>query len=97
MKFPKTKRIENRKLLDKITEQPCCVCGAMPPSDPHHLSTKGSGGDDTEDNLIPLCRMHHVMIHAEGSKMLEKHPHVKELLIEMGRRDVIDKAGRVSY
>lgn len=27
--------------------------------DPHHIQTVGSGGDDTLENLICLCRYHH--------------------------------------
>ncbi len=31
--------------------------------DPHHIKTRGSGGDDTLENLICLCRRHHNMAH----------------------------------
>lgn len=27
--------------------------------DPHHIKTKGSGGNDELKNLISLCRYHH--------------------------------------
>ncbi len=31
--------------------------------DAHHIQTRGSGGDDTLENLICLCRRHHNMAH----------------------------------
>jgi len=32
--------------------------------DPHHIQTRGSGGDDVLENLICLCRKHHNEAHA---------------------------------
>jgi hypothetical protein len=32
--------------------------------DVHHISSRGSGGDDTLENLICLCRRHHNKAHA---------------------------------
>jgi hypothetical protein len=29
--------------------------------DGHHIISRGSGGDDVEENLITLCRWHHIM------------------------------------
>lgn len=29
----------------------------------HHIKTRGSGGDDTPENLIELCRMCHTFAH----------------------------------
>jgi hypothetical protein len=31
----------------------------------HHIDTRGSGGDDTKENLITLCPRHHDMAHAK--------------------------------
>ena len=31
--------------------------------DAHHIKSKGSGGDDTLDNAICLCRRHHQLAH----------------------------------
>ena len=36
--------------------------------DPHHIKTKGSGGDDTKENLITLCRKHHDQAQARKIK-----------------------------
>jgi len=29
--------------------------------DVHHIRNKGAGGDDTAENLVTLCRRHHMM------------------------------------
>jgi hypothetical protein len=36
----------------------CLVCGSKP-SDPAHIQSRGAGGDDTDQNVMPLCRRHH--------------------------------------
>ena len=63
--FPKPTRVKDKELRRLIRGRPCLVCGASP-SDAAHLKTVGSGGGDTVDNLIPLCRVHHVEQHAIG-------------------------------
>lgn len=32
--------------------------------DPHHIIYVSQGGDDTDENLITLCRRHHDQVHA---------------------------------
>jgi len=44
---------------------PCCVCEAPAPSDPAHVRSRGAGGRDRE-NVVPLCREHHVEQHSAG-------------------------------
>ena len=42
--------------------------------DPHHLKTRGSGGDDSQTNVMPLCRLHHTELHKIGlSSFVEKY------------------------
>ncbi len=43
---------------------PCCSCGAPPPSDPSHLTTRGAGGLD--DVVVPQCRRCHDALGREG-------------------------------
>ena len=69
----KSKRIVDRKLLDKIKKLPCLICGFLG-CDPHHIKTVGSGGDDSLTNVIPLCRKHHTEIHSIGlNRFSEKY------------------------
>lgn len=91
MKFPKKKRIINKQLLEDVKDQPC-ICCSKHPSDPHHLTSRGASGDDTEDNLLPLCRKHHTEIHQIGLKsMCWKFPKIKEWLVKMKRHDLLFK------
>ena len=59
---PKVKRIVNKKLL-KDKKGICEICGKKGQTEKHHIKTKGSGGDDTEENLIEVCRICHRLIH----------------------------------
>lgn len=59
---PKNKRIVNKKLL-KDKKGICQICGKSGQTEKHHIKTKGSGGNDTEENLIEVCRKCHRLIH----------------------------------
>lgn len=75
--FPKKKRIEDEKVLEEFRNKSCEVCGANGPSDPHHIKSRGAGGDDIPSNLISLCRAHHTQIHKIGAEtFFAKYPHV---------------------
>ena len=37
--------------------------GKVGKTEKHHIKTKGSGGNDAEDNLIEVCRICHTKIH----------------------------------
>ena len=60
-------RIEDPTVLRWVTQERDGVCmyglfkrdGCSNGLDAHHIKTKGSGGDDTKENLITLCRRHH--------------------------------------
>lgn len=47
----------------------CVVCGTYG-CDPCHLKSKGAGGDDSWENLIPQCRRCHTIQHAKGHKFM---------------------------
>ena len=61
------RRIHNPDIIRWVTQERDGVClyglvkrdGCSDGLDPHHIKTKGSGGDDTRENLITLCRKHH--------------------------------------
>jgi len=85
--FPKPIREKNKTILDKVKEMNCCICGSMPPSDPHHILSRGSGGPDTLKNLAPLCRQHHTEWHQIGlNKMMSKYKQLEKFLILLNNR-----------
>ena len=60
--------------LSIIRQLPCCICGAQPPNDPHHLKL-GEAGEQrafgrkaTDKYTIPLCRTHHDLVEEAGTK-----------------------------
>jgi len=62
----------------------CMVCGKTN-VDRCHIKTKGSGGGDDEQNIILLCREHHVEQHKIGIiTFIEKHPDVKTYVEQNG-------------
>lgn len=53
------------------------------------MTSRGAGGDDTVENLMPLCAKHHEEIHKSIGKMCIKYPEVKVWLVEMDRTDIL--------
>lgn len=83
---PKVKRIVNKELITYLKNRPCAACGRLY-VDVHHIVSRGAGGGDVLNNLIPLCREHHTEIHQIGqAKMIEKFPSVKIWLDKIGHK-----------
>lgn len=81
--YPKKIRIKDESVLDVFRGKPCEVCGL--PSDPAHIKSVGSGGDDELDDLISLCRKHHAMQHARGwERLFERFPNIESILNDKG-------------
>ena len=90
MLFPKRKRVVNRSIIEKIKSQGCVVNSieCCPQTHAHHITSVGAGGDDSEENLIPLCFVHHRRIHDIGTpEMCNRYPKVKDYLISIGREE----------
>jgi 5-methylcytosine-specific restriction endonuclease McrA len=72
-------RIVDKKLCQSYQGRPCIICGRHGVG--HHVKSKGSGGDDTPQNLMPLCQNHHVEVHAKGLQYFAmQYPSVKSFL-----------------
>ena len=52
---------ERRRLRTEKLTGVCRVCGDRP-SELHHVVSRAQGGDDTADNLVPLCVGCHVLV-----------------------------------
>lgn len=60
--FPKNVRVKDKKAIAKKSHV-CQFCGKAGVTHSHHIKTKGSGGDDKEENLIELCPICHDLVH----------------------------------
>ena len=56
---------------ERCRNLPCCACGAPPPSDPHHVPSRGAGGVDRD--CCPLCRECHRYFHDHGERSFAEH------------------------
>lgn len=84
MEFPKPTRIVDPKVRARIKEGRCIICGCKG-VDPDHIITKGAGGGDVPENLVPECRRHHNERHAKGWVwLLEKYPIARQAMSEKG-------------
>lgn len=44
----------------------CEICGHAPAEAHHFLHTRGAGGSNEPENILWLCRRHHMEFHARG-------------------------------
>ena len=70
--YPKQARNKNKKLLQE-KKGICQQCGKYGYTEKHHIKTKGSGGDDIEENLTEVCRICHRIIHDGKIKLKKKY------------------------
>lgn len=56
----KKRRIVDDALREFVAALECVGCGKKP-SEPAHIKSKGAGGDDVFENLLPLCADCHRM------------------------------------
>jgi predicted restriction endonuclease len=57
-----TKNYLKRLNLTEAGEIFCAQCGVLA-VDLHHIQFKSQGGSDNPDNIIALCRLHHLAAH----------------------------------
>jgi hypothetical protein len=90
--FPKSRRIKDPQLLAAFRTFPCLACGVQP-SEAHHITTRGAGGDDVPQNLMPLCTYHHHEWHLRGpAVMVSSYPRVRGWLEHWDRHDILARA-----
>lgn len=88
----KEKRLIDKQFQEIVEWQSCVACGKIGPNDAHHVTSRGAGGGDTWNNLMPLCREHHAQWHQEGISRMLKYPRLRSWLYLHGRKDIIDRA-----
>ena len=70
--FWKTPTERDVKYIKWIRSLPCIVCQFPAPSDPHHTETGGKGIKASDYTCIPLCHMHHQMVHIFGKQTFQE-------------------------
>ena len=69
------------------------ACNRPGPNQAHHVSTRGAGGDDVPQNLMPLCEEHHQAWHQDPGKAARKFPGIRHWLMFAERWDVLRRLG----
>lgn len=89
-------RIVDEGLLEQVRQLWCIACGIRPVH-AHHVTSRGAGGDDVAENVMPLCPAHHAMWHKVGpTTMVAKYPSVRHWLELAGREDVLTRSRKTS-
>lgn len=61
----------------------CEARTGFPSAAPHHIRTRGAGGDDSPENLLALSRVKHTEIGIIGSlEFAEAHPWLEEKILK---------------
>jgi len=59
-----------------LRSHPFCFCG-LPATEAHHIKARGRRGpaswDNSDTNLIALCRQHHAEVHSLGNKFWTRY------------------------
>jgi ERF superfamily len=64
------RRYRDKAHLRYVAQQPCLLCGRKP-SDPHHLrhlQSRALGRKASDEFAVPLCRIHHRLVHRVGNE-----------------------------
>jgi len=77
-------KIINKDLLRSYHSKTCIICNAQ--AEPHHIYHRSQHhGLDIDDNLLPLCRIHHARLHQGGlTKFVEHFPSLESILFTKG-------------
>jgi len=80
----KRRRVEDKGLIESVKQLPCAACGRYG-VDADHVKTRGAGGDDVLNSMMPLCREDHVKRHQMGLLWLSnKYEGVRSWLAQNG-------------
>jgi ERF superfamily len=67
---PAPRRYRSKAHLRYVAQQACLLCGRKP-SDPHHLrhlQPRALGRKASDEFAVPLCRIHHRLVHRVGNE-----------------------------
>jgi len=92
------KRIRDPEAIQrKVAGAACRICGRAA-SDGHHLVLRSSGGDDVEENVIPLCHEDHMRYHAGKGRLKLRPEEFQYVVGKLGRQPALEylKKRRIS-
>lgn len=73
---------------------PCFPKEQTTPTEADHVTTRGAGGDDSYENVWPLCTEHHRERHQIGLlTFVRKYPILRRWLEAAKRTDILEKVG----
>jgi len=77
--LPKSKRFKSKENIESVKNKACLIDKmCLGHVTAHHKKSVGAGGDDSLENLMPLCTKHHTEIHQIGKQSFKKKYNVKE-------------------
>jgi hypothetical protein len=67
------------------TSEPCTACLKVTENGNtfHHVKTRGAGGSNHPENMMPLCQSHHALVHSSIGLQgfVNLHPRVHEWML----------------
>ena len=92
------KRIRDHEaVMRKVAGAQCRVCGKAA-SDGHHIVLRSQGGDDVEENILPLCHEDHMRYHAGKGRLKLRPEEFQYVVGKLGRQPALEylKKRRIS-
>lgn len=72
------KRTKEPEFFAEIRDHGCCVNGCNQRAQVAHIKSRGAGGSNDPDNVVPLCWLHHTEQHTLGwPRFRKRYPEVK--------------------
>lgn len=68
----------------KVALDPVCRMCKKRASDGHHVVLRSQGGDDVEDNIVPLCHACHMRYHGQGGGFKITRDEYRYVIAKMG-------------
>jgi len=87
---PRKRIIDSAAQRVKLDADPNCRVCSDRATDPHHILLKSQGGDDIEDNIMPLCFDCHRRYHNGKVNLWLKPKELIYILDRMGREKGIE-------
>lgn len=66
---PRKRVVDSKAARRKLESEPGCRTCSNTATDGHHLLLRSQGGDDVEDNIIPLCHQCHMEYHSGNIRL----------------------------